>query len=137
MPKETAEPQYLTIQNDEGIYEARVAVADSNNFPLQTKLRITRYRIPEPPRLMRNIPKFYTSKELLRRHVLKFDIRDPRPNHQLWKVGKCTQENPTRECIIETHEQQKKKHTESTERKSTKRTTETGNNMSAKRQRTL
>ena len=57
----TAEKQYVTIQNDGRRYEAGLVVDNSNNCPLQKQLRSTRYRIPEPPRLMRNKPKFYTA----------------------------------------------------------------------------
>ena len=50
---------------------------------------------------MHNIPKFYTTKKLLHRQVLKFDIREPGPYHQLWHGKKLDPEHAPQECIIE------------------------------------
>ena len=55
---------YVTIQNNDGRYEERLIIDNPNSYPNQKqKLQLTRYRSPEPPRLMRNIPKFYTAKK--------------------------------------------------------------------------
>ena len=63
--KETKETDIkITIQTTEGQYETILTVDNSNNCPLQQKLGLARYRISEPPRMMRNIPKYYTTKNL-------------------------------------------------------------------------
>ena len=52
-----------TIQTTEGIYEERLTSDNSNNCPIQQKMHRTRYIISEPPRMMRNVPKYYTAKK--------------------------------------------------------------------------
>ena len=87
------EQYYVTIRTREGRYEAGLIIDNTNNCPMQKKLNMARYRIPEHPRLMRNIPKFYTTKKLLHRQVRKFDIREPGPYQQLWHGGKLDPEH--------------------------------------------
>ena len=98
----------ITIQTAEGHYETILTVGNSNNCPLQQKLGLTRYKIPEPPMMMRNIPKYYTTKNLHAGQTLKFDIRNPDPGKQLWNRTNRTQRNENRdevqECIIETEQ---------------------------------
>ena len=53
----------VTIQTTEGIYEARLAEDNSNNFPIQKKMKLTGYRISNPPRMMRNIPQVLYDRE--------------------------------------------------------------------------
>ena len=43
-PKEAEAHRYVTIQNNEGSYEAMFIVDNSNKCPPQEQLRITRYR---------------------------------------------------------------------------------------------
>ena len=74
----------ITIQTAEGQYEAILRVDNTNNCPLQEKLGMTRYSIPEPPEMMHNIPKYHTTKKLLSGQVLKIDISRPDPGRQLW-----------------------------------------------------
>merc|ERR1712112_424217 len=66
-----------TVQTTEGSHEARLTADNSNSCPIQGKTDIARYSISEPPYAMRNIPKYYITKKLQERHVLKFDIRNP------------------------------------------------------------
>ena len=58
---------YVTTQTAGGRYEAIPQIDNANNSPIQRKLNLTRYGIPEPPRMMRNLPKFYTAGKLLPR----------------------------------------------------------------------
>ena len=53
---------YVTIQTIEGIKGALREIDNAKNFRCQQRLGLARYKIPETPRPMRNIPKFYTSK---------------------------------------------------------------------------
>ena len=53
----------ITIQTTEGQYEAIIRADNTNNCTLQEKLGLTRYRIPEPPETMRNIPEYHTAKK--------------------------------------------------------------------------
>ena len=53
----------ITIQTTEGQYEAILRADNTNNCPLQGKLGLTRYRIPEPPRMMRKTPKISHDEE--------------------------------------------------------------------------
>ena len=68
---------------------------------LQGKFIHTRYRAPETPRRVRNIPKFYTAGKLQSRKVLMFDIRDPEPYCKLWHVGNLNAERATQDCIFD------------------------------------
>ena len=77
----------VTIQNREGQYEATLTAETDENCPLRTireKLGLTRYKIPQPPKMMHNIPMHYTTKDLYNGKVLKFDIRRPTKDEQLW-----------------------------------------------------
>ena len=71
--------------------------------PIIEKLGLTRYRIPQPPEMMHNIPKHYTTKGLVNGTVLKFDIRRPTNNERLWNKQTESEKNQTQECIIESH----------------------------------
>ena len=82
---EQHELRYVEIQTKEGGYEAGLIIDNTNNCPMQEKLNLAIYRIPEHPQLMRNVPKFYAAKKLIHRQVHKFDIVDPEPYHQLWR----------------------------------------------------
>ena len=96
-PEHTTETtdKTITIHTTEGQYEAILRVDNTNNCPLQEKLGLTRYRISEPPRMMRNIPKYHTTKKLPAGQVLKFDISRPDPDRQLWsRKQKTTRRNP-------------------------------------------
>ena len=64
----------------------------------------SRYRISKPPRMMRNIPKYYTAKKLQGRQVLKFNIRNPDPIRQLWNRCQGNSEHANQACLIETME---------------------------------
>ena len=59
--------------------------------------------------MMRNIPKYYTTRNLLSGKILKFDIKNPDPGKQLWNRTNRTQwnedRNETQECIIETEQE--------------------------------
>ena len=54
---------------------------------------------------MRNIPKYYTNKKLQDRQVLKFGIRHPDPDRQLWNRREESSEHADQECLIENMEQ--------------------------------
>ena len=77
----------VTIQTGEGQYETTLTEETDEECPLKQiieKLGLTRYRIPQPPEMMHNIPKHYTTKGLVNGTVLKFDIRRPTNNERLW-----------------------------------------------------
>ena len=77
----------VTVQTKEGQYEATLTADNDKNCPLREiheKLGLTRYRISKPPMMMRNIPRYYTAKNLMDRQVLKFDIGKPDHHQQLW-----------------------------------------------------
>ena len=99
----------VTIQTTEGQYERTVEVDNTSNFPLQQRLGLAKYKIPEPPKMMHNIPKYYITKQLSAGQVLKFDIRNPEPTRQLWNRSTELQEkeleDETQECIIETEQE--------------------------------
>ena len=48
--------------------------------------------------MMHNVPKHYAAKGVANGKVLKFDIRRPTKNEQLWNKQK--EKNQTKECII-------------------------------------
>ena len=54
-------------------------------LPTTGEMKPTRYRIPEPPRLMCNIQRFYIAEKLPTIQVLKFDSREPAPYRQIWR----------------------------------------------------
>ena len=84
---ETQEQITVTIQNREGQYEATLIAEKDENCPLQKireKLGLTRYKIPQPPKTIHNIPMRYTTKGLFNGKVLKFDIKRPTKDEQLW-----------------------------------------------------
>ena len=116
----------VTIQTTEGQYETTLIVDNSNNCPIQQKLGLTRYRILEPPRMMRNIPKYYTTRNLPAGQTLKFDIRNPDPGRQLWNRTNRTQWNEnrdeTQECIIETAQEIQARESKTAARGKLKRT---------------
>ena len=77
----------VTIQTREGQYEATLTAETDGNCPLQKireKLGLTRYKIPQPPIMMHNIPTHYTTKGLFSGKVPKFDIKRPTKDEQLW-----------------------------------------------------
>ena len=77
----------MTIQTREGQYGTILTTETNEECPLRKiseKLGLTRYKIPRPPEMMRNIPKHYTTKGLVNGKVLKFDIRRPTKDEQLW-----------------------------------------------------
>ena len=116
----------ITIQTAEGHYETILTVGNSNNCPLQQKLGLTRYKIPEPPMMMRNIPKYYATKNLPAGQPLKFDIRNPDPGKQLRNRTNQTQGNEngneTQECIIETAQEIQARESKATEKGNMERT---------------
>ena len=73
----TDDRNYVTAQTTEGSYESRLRIENPNNCPIQKKLNLARYSIPEPPIMMRKVPQYYTSEGLRRRKALKFDMRNP------------------------------------------------------------
>ena len=101
----------VTIQTTEGSYDARLVEGDSNNRPVRKKMKLARYRISMPPRMMRNISKYYTAEKLQNQQVLKFDIRNPDPSRQLRNRRKGNSEHTDRECLIETSGQIQEKKT--------------------------
>ena len=72
------------IQAMAGRFEASLVEGASSNCPIQKKMKLTRFRISKPPRMMRNIAKYYPTEKLRNQQVLKFDIRNPDPSRQLW-----------------------------------------------------
>ena len=90
----TEEQYYVTIQNAEGSYEERLIVENPNNCPPQKQLQQNRYRIPEPPRLMRDIPKFFAKKKLIQRQVLQFDAREPGLSGRIWRAKNAPMDMP-------------------------------------------
>ena len=59
----TDSQNYATTQTAEGRYVAVLNIDNASNCPLRRKLHLTGYSIPEPNRIMRNIPKFYAAKD--------------------------------------------------------------------------
>ena len=53
--------------------------------------------------MMHNIPTHYATKGLENGKVLKFDIRRPTKDEQLWNKQTERTKNQTQECIIESH----------------------------------
>ena len=109
----------VTVQTTEGQYEATLTADNDKNCPLREiheKIGLTRYRISRPPMTMRNIPKYYTAKNLTNRQVLKFDIRKPDPHQQLWnrREEERREEHHIQECIIETTNEIAKRNNETT-----------------------
>ena len=93
---------YATIQTRGGIYESELNEGDTNNFPIQTKLGLTRYRISRPPRMMRNIAKYHTTKKMQQPQVRKFDIRNPDPGRQMRNRRGENSKHAYQACVIET-----------------------------------
>ena len=121
MPNKT-----VTVQTKEGQYEATLTVGNDKNFPLREihgQLGLTRYRISKPPMMMRNIPRYYTTKNLTNRQVIKFDIRKPDPHQQLWnrREEERRGEHHIQECIIETTNEIAKRNNETTPKGGRKR----------------
>ena len=85
MPDGEEDQNYVNIQTAEGREVARLQIDNSNRRPIRKKLNLTRDSIPEPPRMMRNAPKYYTAAKLLPRQVRKFDIRNPGPYQKIWR----------------------------------------------------
>merc|ERR1712112_78461 len=116
--KQNVPNKTVTVQTKEGQYEATLTVDNDRNFPLREKhgkLGLTRYRISKPPMMMHNIPRYYTTKNLMNRHVLKFDIRKPDPHQQLWNRQEEERgEHHIQECIIETTNEIEKRNDETT-----------------------
>ena len=100
----TDNQNYATTQTAGKTYEALLKLDTAINCPFQRKLTLSRCCIPEPPRLMRNIPKFYTANKLLPIHALKFDIRTPGPSRKIWRRKQYAREAAIRECILGTTE---------------------------------
>ena len=112
----------MTIQTTEGRYEATLRVDNTNNCPLQEKLGLTRYSISKPPDMIRNIPKYYTTEKLLSVQILKFDVRRPDPDRQLWNRQQGNNRDETQECIIETVQEMHAQEPNETMQKTRKRT---------------
>ena len=123
----TTTDRTVTIQTTEGSYEARLVEDDSNNFHIQKRMKLTRYRISKPPGMMRNIPKYQTSETLKKQQVLRFDIRNQDPGRQLWNRRKESSEHADQECLIETIERIHGKEGQAIEQKINKWTLRTGN----------
>ena len=49
---------------------------------------LERYKIPEPPEMMHNVPTHYVTKDLVSGKVPKFDIRRPARDVQLWSKNR-------------------------------------------------
>jgi len=114
MPNKT-----VTVQTKEGQYEATLTADNDKNCPLREiheKLGLTRYRIAKPPMMMHNIARYYATKNLMGRQVLKFDIRKPDPHQQLWnrREEERRGEHHIQECIIETTNEIAKRDNEMT-----------------------
>ena len=60
MGKGNTTDKTVTIQTTEGCYEETLSEDNTNNFPIQEQLKLTRYRISKPPMMMRNIPMYHT-----------------------------------------------------------------------------
>ena len=71
--KENTTNKIVTIQTTEGKYEATLSEDNANNFPLQEKLGLASYSISKPPKTMRNIPMYHTTRQLQNGQILKFD----------------------------------------------------------------
>ena len=74
----------IPIQTTEGCYEATLTEDNPNNCQIQKQLGLTRYSIPQPPEMMRNIPMYRATTKLQHGQVLKFDTRKPDPGRRLW-----------------------------------------------------
>ena len=72
--------------------------------------------------MMRNIPKYYTTKKLLTEQVLKFDIIRPDPDRQLWNRKRQNYESETQECIIGTAQEIQARESKTTSQGNLKRT---------------
>ena len=104
-------------------------MGDNSKNPTIQKMTRARYIISEPPRMMRNISKYYTAKNVQNRQVLKFDTRKPDPIRQLW--NRCGErensEHADQECIIETldqiQEREKQAHGRNTKKDDAQRNT--------------
>ena len=118
--KENMTDRKVTIQTKEGQYEATLRVDNINNCPMQGKLGPARYRISEPPRMMHNIPKYHTTKQIQNGQVLKFDISRPDPGRQLWNRRQEERGGYTQDCIAETTEEIQEKETTITQNKTGK-----------------
>ena len=117
---EPRELRYVTIKTKEGSYEAGLLIDNANYCPLRGGLNLTRYRAPEPPRLLRIIPKYYRAKQLPRRQVLKFDIREPEPYRQLWRRKQLNPEHTPQESICEAKDNIKTEETNRILKKNTR-----------------
>ena len=58
----TTTDRIVKLQAAEGRYEARLVGDNSNNFPIQKQMKLTRYSISKQPRMMHNTSKHYTAK---------------------------------------------------------------------------
>ena len=52
-----------TIHATDGCYNAILTVCQDSIYPIQKQLGLTRYRIPNPPRYMRNAPQHIVPKQ--------------------------------------------------------------------------
>ena len=111
----TTTDRIVKLQAAEGRYEARLVGDNSNNFPIQRQMKLTRYGISKPPRMRRNIPMYYTTKKLQDRQVLKFNIRHPDPCRQLWNRRQEYSEHANQEFLIETMGQIREKEKQALE----------------------
>ena len=64
MEKGNTTKRIVTIQTTVGCYEATLTEDNKNNFPIQKQLELPRYRISNPPMMMRSIPKYHKTKQL-------------------------------------------------------------------------
>ena len=91
----------VTIQTTEGIYVEELIEDNANACPIQKKLTLKKYTVSRPPRLLREIPKFYTSENLKTGKVLEINNDREKPIYtEVWNPGKCANgRSDTRECI--------------------------------------
>ena len=94
-----------TIQTTAGRYEARLTEDNANDWPIRRMTQLPRYIISGPPRMMRNIPKYYATEKPRDSQVLKFDVRHPDPDRHRRNRRKESSELADRECVIEHMEQ--------------------------------
>ena len=83
-----------------GATRSKHHVRQINQLPAMEKLNITRFCAPEPPRHMRNLPKFYAAKGMRPRRLPKFDIIDPGPYRRLWRRGNAPEKMPPEKAFV-------------------------------------
>ena len=126
-----------TIQTTEGSYEARLTEDNSNGCPIRRMMHLTRYSISKPPRMMRNIPKYYTTGKLQDRQVLNCDIRHPDPDRHLWNRRKESAEHADQECLISNMEKIQGKRNSPLEQNMNKKSTLQGEHQDKKRTKNI